>query len=637
MATIINNFPKTIKTGSDTSDATATADKILKDYTAYAGNSKITGTIESIDAKTIIPSTENKVISNGLYLNGDQTILGDPNLISSNIKAGTTIFGVEGDPNVVDTTITKSAATSSYMQKDRVAYVNGELKRGAVETLTQYEYTISDTDVSIVGPRFIEKDHTLLIHGEPNLIADNIKAGVSIGNITGTYGGEGYDFSQATITTDKILEGFKGFDKNGDLITGTIPTITTTSITPSTVEQYIEPGFVGERISIFGDISLATENIKAGTTIFGVEGKATVVDTEVSGSNTISGSNCMKDMIGYVNGNKVVGTCETLKNAVFTPTAEDQIITGPKILQGNSTMTIKGDELLVPENIKKNITIFGVEGNLDPGIDTSDATATAEDMKNGVTAYVNGELITGSAYTRGTYVVPVDGTKHWSAAGFYAGIETPAEPNLIPSNIKKDVIIYGVKGTMEGGVSPVVDDLVMNTINLTSAEEVFTYFNNGEDCWVTDGDEDVFYKIPDSYIYNKLCCNKTTIDGITMAGVSIQAGEAYQSVLFKKPITISNNHALIYYTYLVSTWISPTVEIQLIPITAVSRTDDTITADFTEIAFTKSINLAPAANGNKLFSETNNLPLGTYYLMITMNSPTGGNDAIIGELGILEL
>lgn len=50
------------------------------------------------------------------------------------------------------------------------------------------------------------------------------------------------------------------------------------------------------------------------------------------------------------------------------------------------------DDNLVSENIMTPITILGVTGT-----GTGDATATAEDIKTGKTAYVNGVKITGTA------------------------------------------------------------------------------------------------------------------------------------------------------------------------------------------------------------------------------------------------
>ena len=50
---------------------------------------------------------------------------------------------------------------------------------------------------------------------------------------------------------------------------------------------------------------------------------------------------------------------------------------------------------LKPENLKQDVTVMGVTGTL-KNLDTSDATATANDILNPKTAYVNGEKITGN-------------------------------------------------------------------------------------------------------------------------------------------------------------------------------------------------------------------------------------------------
>lgn len=58
-----------------------------------------------------------------------------------------------------------------------------------------------------------------------------------------------------------------------------------------------------------------------------------------------------------------------------------------------------------PENIKKDIEIFGVTGTLDGGIDTSSATATADDLISPLTAYARGNKISGritATYEQGT-------------------------------------------------------------------------------------------------------------------------------------------------------------------------------------------------------------------------------------------
>ena len=51
---------------------------------------------------------------------------------------------------------------------------------------------------------------------------------------------------------------------------------------------------------------------------------------------------------------------------------------------------------VLPTNIRNQITILGVTGNLIPGVDTSDANAIASDIVQDKTAYVNGEKLTGA-------------------------------------------------------------------------------------------------------------------------------------------------------------------------------------------------------------------------------------------------
>ena len=52
---------------------------------------------------------------------------------------------------------------------------------------------------------------------------------------------------------------------------------------------------------------------------------------------------------------------------------------------------------IIPANIKKDVQIFDIIGTYEgSGVDTSDATATVNDIAQDKTAYVNGEKITGT-------------------------------------------------------------------------------------------------------------------------------------------------------------------------------------------------------------------------------------------------
>lgn len=79
--------------GTDTSDATITSGaQILYPYTGYSNGLKYQGSIQSKAAQTYIPTSTNQTIAAQQYLSGAQTILGDANLVASNIKKDVVLF-----------------------------------------------------------------------------------------------------------------------------------------------------------------------------------------------------------------------------------------------------------------------------------------------------------------------------------------------------------------------------------------------------------------------------------------------------------------------------------------------------------------------------------------------------------------
>lgn len=133
---------------------------------------------------------------------------------------------------------------------------------------------------------------------------------------------------------------------------------------------------------------------------------------------------------------------------------------------------------LLPENLKAGITCLGVTGELEEGIDTSDATATASDIVSGKTAYANGEKITGTVYEVGKdsnmtldfesmddfatqeavcvySVIPDDYLfRETSRISTPIGYHNVAEAiNLQSDQIAKGSTVLGVEGTAEIGGS----------------------------------------------------------------------------------------------------------------------------------------------------------------------------------------
>ena len=99
----ITGSSATLSTGTNTltlSKTVSVTPAVTAGYVSSgtAGNSSVslTASVTTKAAATITPSTSNQTIASGTYLTGTQTILGDANLVAGNIKAGVSVFSVQG-------------------------------------------------------------------------------------------------------------------------------------------------------------------------------------------------------------------------------------------------------------------------------------------------------------------------------------------------------------------------------------------------------------------------------------------------------------------------------------------------------------------------------------------------------------
>lgn len=249
-------------------------------------------------------------------------------------------------------------------------------------------------------------------------------------------------------TAADLAEGMELIDGDGSVVAGTLPVVTDLTWASMKPEWDDENNRIffrvknsarriwevdGNLLIAFGSDyfgAAAPEDVVKGKTFTSATGlkmtgtheEETIAEVEQATPEiTISASGLITASATQGAGKVSAGTQSATKQLTtkaaqtITPGTTDQSIASGTYLTG--AQTIKGDSNLVAGNIKSGVTIFGVAGTFESdsgGIDTSDATATAEDIISPATAYVGGEKITGSLVpaaidtTVGAYYVGVD-------------------------------------------------------------------------------------------------------------------------------------------------------------------------------------------------------------------------------------
>ena len=137
------------------------------------------------------------------------------------------------------------------------------------------------------------------------------------------------------------------------------------TFTPSANDQRLETQgkYVMSDILVQGDANLVSGNIRAGVTIYGVDGTYDFTPTMTLNSETGTVfASIYEDGENVVKGSYQLETYgDAMAIPMLNPTAEDQYLeTAGKFTL--SDICIAGDANLVPENIAEGVSIFGVEG-----------------------------------------------------------------------------------------------------------------------------------------------------------------------------------------------------------------------------------------------------------------------------------
>ena len=161
---------------------------------------------------------------------------------------------------------------------------------------------------------------------------------------------------------------------------------------------------------------------------------------------------------GYDGFSKVIvnipssGTVINNQNKSVIPSAIEQQITADSGYTGLGTVTVSGDSDLVSENIKSGVNIFGVVGNV---VESNNTTTT-------IIPTTSLQMITPDSPYNGFSSVTVD------------AVTNSIDKNIVAGNIKKDVTILGVTGTLEEGTAINNQDISVTTDGSYTADAGYT-------------------------------------------------------------------------------------------------------------------------------------------------------------------
>ncbi|WP_164706578.1 hypothetical protein [Intestinibacillus sp. Marseille-P6563] len=166
--------------GSLASDATATANTILSPYTAYVGSGKITGTIPTNNDESVTISGASISVPAGYYA---QAVSKAIDTVSQAI------------PSI---TVNSSGLITASATQD-AGYVEQGTESATQQLAVQGAQTItpSTSNQTIAAQQYLTGVQT--IEGDTNLLPANIKSGISIFGVQGTY--EGNTFAVPLVVT----------------------------------------------------------------------------------------------------------------------------------------------------------------------------------------------------------------------------------------------------------------------------------------------------------------------------------------------------------------------------------------------------------------------------------------------------
>ena len=147
----------------------------------------LTSELDETDGKSIIQSGTTIIQTADPSEFGDATAADVVSGKTFTSTAGLKVTGTHECSGSMDTS--DATATASDILSGKTAYVNGKKITGSIASKAAATYTPGTSDQTIDAGQYLSGAQT--IRGDANLVAGNIKSGVSIFGVSGNYAGDG--------------------------------------------------------------------------------------------------------------------------------------------------------------------------------------------------------------------------------------------------------------------------------------------------------------------------------------------------------------------------------------------------------------------------------------------------------------